>query len=188
MIHHMLLPFNKEQQTFALCCNKIPVYTREKWSEHTEHAFSSEWGLNIRAWPSSLLLSQQHPEPRAQSAGTLLSFVYFCLFPAQFKEKNGFLFETLPDGYLCSCEAVKRTFDIFFRLHRRTLTHTQAHKHTFPLWTPEETITGLLQDKWTHTCTHYPQRCSAVPPHQWRADLRGWPCNLGEMAQRSWLK
>lgn len=92
--------------------------------------FSSDPGINIRAQPYSW-----DPWMFSWSAGTLLSFVYFCLFPAHLKEKNGFLFETLPDGYLCSCEAVKRTFDIFFpatRIHTNTQTQTHTHSSLKP--------------------------------------------------------
>ncbi len=57
--------------------------------------------------------------------------------------------------------------------------HTHTNMHTIPLWNPEQAIFGPLRDKWTHTRTHCTPRCSAVHPHQCRADLGAQPCDLG---------
>ena len=63
--------------------------------------------------------------------------------------------------------------------HAHTHTHTYKHKHTHSSsvkpWTTQR---WALQDKWTHTCIYYTQRCSAVYPHQCGADPGARPCDL----------
>lgn len=102
----------------------------------------------------------------ARSAGTLLSFVHFvCPQHARLKEKKDFLLETLPDGYLCSCEAVKGTFDISLR-----------HPHS-PSAKPSSHPLSLCRT--THTSVTHTQRCTAVYPHQCTVDLGFKLCDPG---------
>lgn len=149
---------------------KAPSAQLSNEAKSTKDAFSSSQGKNIRAWPQSLLLCETRGSSHGQQGPCCLLSIFVCSLHS-WKRRMAFCLKRYLMDIYAAVRLWREPLISFFRLH--------IHIHTIPVWNPEQAIIGSLQDKWTHICTHYPQRCSAVYPHQCGVDLGAWPCDLG---------